>query len=155
LLSETRRKVVAGLGVLFVALVVALAAVIPYRPILVEGPVVESTPLLLAAAIAKPMRLPGFQAQNTSSRRTPPITVTVRVVPSPKGWGLVHSTFRITGKNSHHVGPSSRSAKRCAAETGNSRLATECAWVRRRRSSPAGSSGYIFISDLLGGGCNR
>ena len=41
MLSEARRKVAAGFGVLFVALVVVVAVVIPYRPILVEGPVVE------------------------------------------------------------------------------------------------------------------
>jgi N-acyl homoserine lactone hydrolase len=65
LLSETRRKVAAGLGVLFVALVLVLAAVIPYRPILVEGPVVEPTSLSL------PAPLPGLQLHvfNTGANR--------------------------------------------------------------------------------------
>jgi N-acyl homoserine lactone hydrolase len=65
LLSETRRKAAAGLGVLFVALVIVLAVVIPYRAILVEGPLVESTPLSLAAPI------PGLQLHvfNTGANR--------------------------------------------------------------------------------------
>lgn len=66
----------------------------------------------------------GSQARNSSSPTMLPRIVTVRVVPTPRGSGLVHSTWVITEAHCGHDSASPRTPNSCSGVIGRSTVLT-------------------------------
>src|SRR4051812_200417 len=69
---------------------------------------------MLASLKRKPIRRCGSQLMNSSSPTMPPRIVTVRVVPTPNGCGLVHSTLVMTVAQRGHALASSSAVQICS-----------------------------------------
>ncbi len=131
-------RIAAGLGVLLVALVVLSTALIPYRPVLVEGPRVESRPLELPEPIAG-LRLHVF---NTGANRmssllvgpAPPWRAAPAFIIEVPGRGLVAFDLGL----SHEV-----------AELGEKAIPPPVGWLMESRGRPGFTLDFQMKEDGL------
>src|ERR1700682_4241919 len=87
----------------------------------------------------------GSQARNSSAPTMPPRMLTVRVVPTPRGSGLVHVTLVIAVAHCGHDSASSSTSKSCSGVIARSTVLTNRngAWVMKSR--PTRSQGFMAI----------